>query len=141
MSFSRKPAERVEVLSAVPFFQGFSDEDLHRVVELSDEVHLPAGSVVVDQGDPGTDCYVIVDGTASVYVRGEHVAASGPGSMVGEMALVDHRPRTATVVADTDLDLLRFDSTAFRKLLDEMPMASERIMTVLRARLERLDSA
>ena len=141
MTFNRKPSERVEVLSRVPFFEGFDAEDLQRVVELSDEVTLPAGSVVVDQGDPGTDCYVIVDGTASVYVRGEHVASSGPGSMVGEMALVDHRPRTATVVADSDLDMLRFDSAAFRKLLDEMPKASERIMTVLRARLDRLGNA
>jgi CRP-like cAMP-binding protein len=141
MTFNRKPSERVEVLSRVPFFEGFDAEDLQRVVELSDEVTLPAGSVVVDQGDPGTDCYVIVEGTASVYVRGEHVASSGPGSMVGEMALVDHRPRTATVVADSDLDMLRFDSAAFRKLLDEMPKASERIMTVLRARLDRLGNA
>ena len=141
MTFNRKPSERVEVLSRVPFFEGFDAEDLQRVVELSDEVTLRAGSVVVDQGDPGTDCYVIVDGTASVYVRGEHVASSGPGSMVGEMALVDHRPRTATVVADSDLDMLRFDSAAFRKLLDEMPKASERIMTVLRSRLDRLGNA
>lgn len=135
MSLRRKPAERVEVLSGVPFFDGFSAEDLHRVVELSDEIELPAGTVVVDQGDPGTQCFVIVEGLASVYVRGEHVASLDAGSMVGEMALVDHRPRTATVVADTDLDLLRFDSTAFAKLLEEMPKASERVMTILRARL------
>jgi len=139
MTFSRKPSERVEVLSKVPFFDGFEAQDLRRVVDLSDEVVVGAGSVVVDQGDPGTDCFVIVQGEASVYVRGEHVASSGPGSMVGEMALVDHRPRSATVVADTDLDLLRFDSNAFRTLLEEMPKASERIMTVLRSRLDRLD--
>jgi len=139
MTFSRKPSERVEVLSKVPFFDGFEAQDLRRVVDLSDEVVVGAGSVVVDQGDPGTDCFVIVQGQASVYVRGEHVACSGPGSMVGEMALVDHRPRSATVVADTDLDLLRFDSNAFRTLLEEMPKASERIMTVLRSRLDRLD--
>jgi CRP-like cAMP-binding protein len=126
------------MLTEVPFFDGFGEDEILRVVELTDEVLIPAGSVVVDQGDPGTDCYVILDGTASVYVRGDHVASSGPGSMVGEMALVDHRPRTATVVADTDLDMLRFDSEAFRKLLEEMPKASERIMTALRARLNRL---
>ncbi len=137
MTIRRKPAERAELLSKVEFFEGFSDEDLRRVVELGDEVDLPAGAVVVDQGDPGTTCYVVLSGTASVYVRGEYVASSGPGSMVGEIALVDHRPRTATVVADTDLELIRFDSVAFRTLLDEMPKASERLMTVLRARLER----
>ncbi|CAB4727764.1 unannotated protein [freshwater metagenome] len=138
MSLCRKPSESAEMLTEVPFFDGFGQEEILRVVELTNEVQLPAGSVVVDQGDPGTDCYVILDGTASVYVRGDYVASSGPGSMVGEMALVDHRPRTATVVADTDLDMLRFDSEAFRKLLDEMPKASERIMTALRARLDRL---
>ena len=141
MSFSRKPAERVEVLAAVPFFRGFSQEDLHRVVDLSDEVHLPAGSVVVDQGDPGTDCYVIVDGTASVYVRGEHVASSGPGSMVGEMALVDHRPRTATVRATTPMRLLAFDAARFRRLLDEMPKAQVRVMELLVERLRQRDLA
>lgn len=137
MSFRRKPAERAALLSNVEFFQGFSDDELRRVVELGREVDLPAGAVLVDQGDPGTSCYVILSGVAGVYVRGEYVASSGPGSMVGEIALIDHRPRTATVVADSDLDLLEFDSAAFRTLLDEMPKASERVMTLLRARLER----
>ncbi len=131
----RKSSERVELLSGVPFFDGFVDADLQRVVELSDEVTVHAGNVVVDQGDPGTHCFVIISGVASVYVRGEHVAALGPGSMVGEMALVDHRPRTATVVGDTDLELLRFDSKAFAKLLEEMPKASEQVMSLLRTRL------
>ena len=137
MSFRRKPAERAALLSNMEFFQGFSDDELRRVVELGHEVDLPAGSVLVDQGDPGTSCYVILSGVAGVYVRGEYVASSGPGSMVGEIALIDHRPRTATVVADSDLDLLQFDSAAFRTLLDEMPKASERVMMLLRARLER----
>jgi CRP-like cAMP-binding protein len=131
-----QPSELVQLLAGVSFFDGFRDEDLRRVGELSDEVELPAGTIVVDQGDPGTHCFVVLEGTASVYVRGEHVASVGPGSMIGEMALVDHRPRTATVVADTDLTLLRFDSKAFARLLEEMPKASERVMTLLRARLQ-----
>lgn len=130
-------SERAEQLSKVSFFEGFSDEDRRRVGELSDELRLDAGTVVVDQGDPGTHCFVVLDGTASVYVRGEHVASVGAGSMIGEMALVDHRPRTATVVADTDLQLLRFDSRAFARLLEEMPKASERVMTLLRARMDQ----
>lgn len=137
MSHGSKHADRAELLEGVPFFEGFSDEDLQRVIELSDEVTVASGSVLVDQGDPGTHCYVVLEGTASVYVRGAFVAESGPGSMIGEMALVDHRPRTATVVADTDLRLLRFDSKAFRRLLDEMPKASERVMTLLRTRLQQ----
>jgi CRP/FNR family transcriptional regulator, cyclic AMP receptor protein len=135
MSFGSKSSDRSKLLADVPFFEGFSEDELRRVVSLSDEVTSPAGSVLIDQGDTGVDCYVIVEGEASIYVRGEFVNSVGRGSMVGEMALVDHRPRTATVVADTDLQLLRFDSRAFRKLLDEMPKASERVMRQLQARL------
>ena len=137
---TRKSTDDVACLSSVPFFEGFSNDDLHRVVDLSQQMEATAGTVLVDQGDPGTQCYVIVEGQASVYVRGEHVASSGPGSMVGEMALIDHRPRTATVVADTPMKLLRFGTREFRTLLDEMPKASERVMTVLRERLERSEA-
>ncbi|HMR97468.1 MAG TPA: cyclic nucleotide-binding domain-containing protein [Microthrixaceae bacterium] len=138
---TRKSTDDVAWLSSVPFFEGFSNDDLHRVVDLSQQMEATAGTVLVDQGDPGTQCYVIVEGQASVYVRGEHVASSGPGSMVGEMALIDHRPRTATVVADTRMKLLRFGTREFRTLLDEMPKASERVMTVLRERLERSEAS
>ncbi len=136
---AHKSDQDVTWLSSVPFFESFSGDDLRRVIELSNRMDAAAGAVLMDQGDPGTDCFVIVDGEASVYVRGEHIASLGPGSMVGEMALIDHRPRTATVVADTDMSLLRFRTSAFRTLLDEMPKASERVMTALRTRLERTE--
>lgn len=138
MSRNNTSTERLlQVLAATPFFSGFDEEDLRRVVELSDEISVASSTVLIDQGDAGADCYVILEGTVSVYVRGEHIASVGAGSMVGEMALVDHRPRTASVVADTDLVLLKFNSRAFRQLLDEMPKASERVMTMLHERLER----
>ena len=78
---------------------------------------------------------VIMEGTASVRVRDEEVATLGSGDMLGEMALIDHRPRTASVVATTDMHLLRFNSRQFRQLLTEMPKAEERVMTMLTERL------
>lgn len=131
-------SDSVELLSGMSLFADFSPEELDRVVELSEQQRFPTGSVIVDQGDPGTECFVIVSGTASVYVRGEYIATSTDGSIIGEMALIDHRPRTATVVADSDVLALRFDSNAFRTLLEEMPKASERIFATLRERLDRL---
>lgn len=119
-------------------FADFSGDELNRVLELSEKTVFPAGAVIVDQGDPGTDCFIIVSGAASVYVRGEYIATSTSGSIIGEMALIDHRPRTATVVADSEVSTLRFDSEAFRTLLEEMPKASERIFAMLRERLDRL---
>lgn len=129
----------MDFIKEIPLFANFSADEIQRVAEISTEAHFSAGSVVVDQGDPGTVCHVIVSGEASVYVRGEYVTTSGPGSMIGEIALVDHRPRTATVVADNQMTTLQFDSKSFRVLLEEMPRAGEQILRSLRARLDRLD--
>jgi CRP-like cAMP-binding protein len=90
----------------------------------------------MDQGRPGQECFVILDGTASVFIGGDHVATLEAGSMVGEMALIDHRPRSATVVAETPMTLLAFDTGAFRALLDELPKASQRVMSLLNARAQ-----
>lgn len=138
MPFWKKESESADWLANVAFFEGFSADELARVAAFGDEVDARAGAVLVDQGDAGTDCYVVVSGRASVFKSGEFIAELGPGTMVGEMALVDHRPRTATVVADTDMQLLRFHAPQFRQLLDEMPKASERVMTLLHQRLQRL---
>ena len=77
MSFGSKHGDRAAMLAEVPFFEGFTSDDLRRVVELSDEVRAAEGTVLVDQGDPGAHCYVVLEGTANVYVSGEFVAAVG----------------------------------------------------------------
>jgi CRP/FNR family transcriptional regulator, cyclic AMP receptor protein len=137
--FSRKKAEQhvaASQLEDVAFFEGFTPEELARVAELADEVEAEVGAELMDQGRPGLECYVILDGTAGVYFSGEHIATLEAGSMVGEMALVDHRPRSATVVAETAMRLLAFDTRAFRALLDELPKASQRVMSLLNARAQ-----
>jgi CRP-like cAMP-binding protein len=122
-------------LAKVAFFEGFSDEELSRVLQLAEEVAAEQGAVLIDQGRVGQECFVILEGEAGVYVSGEHVATNGPGSMIGEMALVEHRPRNATVVAETEMRLLAFDTKAFKTLLEEMPKAHDRVMEILAARL------
>lgn len=124
-------------LGAVALFEGMNLSELTRVDHLGTKVEAGAREILVDQGDPGTYCYVVLEGSASVYANGEYVATNGPGSTIGEMALIDHRPRRATVVADGPMVLLRFDTAQFRALLEEMPKASERIMGILGARLHQ----
>lgn len=131
----KKSVDGADKLAGVAFFDGFTPAELQRVAELAEDVEADAGAVLVDQGRVGLECYVIQEGHASVYVNGEHVATSGPGSMVGEMALVEHKPRNATVVADTPMKLIAFDTRAFKKLLEEMPKAHDRVMETLAARL------
>lgn len=123
-------------LAKSSFFEGFTDEELARVASLADEVVAEKGAVLIDQGRVGLECYVILEGSAGVYVSGEHVATNGPGSMIGEMALVEHRPRNATVIAETPMTLIAFDTKAFRTLLQEMPKAHDRVMETLASRLK-----
>lgn len=131
----KKAVDGASKLKDVAFFEGFSDDELNRVAELADELSAEPGAVLVDQGSVGQDCFVILEGEAGVYFSGEHIATVSPGSMVGEMALIEHRPRNATVVAETPMKLLAFDTTHFKQLLQEMPKANDRVMETLAARL------
>ncbi|HSL58044.1 MAG TPA: cyclic nucleotide-binding domain-containing protein [Acidimicrobiales bacterium] len=134
--FGRKATGDAEWLAGVRFFEGFSDEELARVAGLAEEIEAEPGAALTEQGRVGQECFVIVEGNAGVYVSGEHVASLSEGSMVGEMALIGHSPRNATVKAETPMVLARFDSKAFQALLDEMPKAKERVMELLNDRMK-----
>ncbi len=128
-------------LSKLEFFRGFSADELSKVRNMAEEVEAEPGAVLMEQGDVGQEMFVIVSGQASVIVNGHRVASVGPGAALGEMALLELRPRSATVKATTDLELLSFDNKRFHKLLETMPGAAERIAqhtAELRAQNENL---
>ena len=122
-------------LATVGFFDGFDDAELSAVSSLGDRVDVAAGTELIDQGRVGDHCYVIVTGTAAVHIRGEYVTTVGPGTMVGEMALVEHRPRNATVTAETPMTLVSFGTEEFNKLLAKSPTTQERVFKMLKDRL------
>jgi CRP-like cAMP-binding protein len=139
--FGRHNRLDVDWLANVSFFEGMDRSELERVATLAARVEAEPGAELTDQGRYGDVCYVIVEGTANVYMNGEYVTSLGPGAMVGEMALLEHRPRVATVVAETPMVLAAFGTREFRTLLDELPRAKERVLALLgdrlRANLER----
>ena len=140
MPFRKKRTSDDDVirrLSQVEFFEGFTEKELGRVAELVDEVEAEKGTVLTDQGRPGLECYVIVDGTAGVFVGDDRIATLKSGETVGEMALIDHGPRSATVVAETPMQLLALDAKRFRTLLQEMPKAQQKIMAEINRRLRQ----
>lgn len=122
-------------LKGIDFFAGFSDSELDRVAELAEEVDAEPGATLMEQGKPGQECYVILEGRAAVYVGENRVATVEAGSTVGEMALIDQRPRSAMVRAVGPMRLLRFDTEKFRQLLEEMPKASRRVMSDINEKL------
>ena len=127
--------EVIRRLSQVAFFEGFTDRELARVAELVDEVDAEEGYILTDQGRPGLECYVIVEGEAGVFINDGRIATLRAGETVGEMALIDHGPRSATVRAESPMQLLALDAKRFRTLLDEMPKAQQKIMTEINRRL------
>lgn len=135
-----KASDGAARLRDLAFFEGFSDDDLARVAQLAELVQVEAGTCIIDQGRVGLECFVVETGDVGVYVADEHIVTLGRGSMIGEMALVDRRPRSASVVAETPVELLAFDTKAFKQLLTEMPIAEERVLSMLAARLKANES-
>lgn len=130
---------RIRHLQRVPLFSGFNEDELRRIAELSRIVDAPAGSAVTQIGEPGESFFVIIDGTVTVRTP---VGAGGqlhPGEFFGEMSLLDGEPRSATIVATTDLRLLIVDRSHFWRLLDETPDLIRRMLTILSRRVRRLE--
>lgn len=131
---------KVEFLSKLSIFSACSKRDLRRIAALVDEIDVRDREVLMRQGEPGQECFVIVKGQATATVRGSGSAALGPGDVVGEMSLLDHGPRSATVTARTDMHLLVLNSRDFSALIDQVPLVARRIMAALAARVREAES-
>src|SRR5438132_6008363 len=104
----------VDHLQQVTFFSACSRKDLRKVAKRSEDRRVAAGTTIVNEGENGTEFFVILDGTVSVSREGRQIATLGPGSGFGELALLVDAPRNATVVADTDVGWLSSASTSSR---------------------------
>lgn len=126
----------VDDLRHIALFATMSEAELARMAALGEPVDAEVGAVLTEQGDVGVECFLVLEGEAGIFAGGSHVATIGPGSVVGEMALIGHKPRNATVTAQTPMRLLAFNISSFKKLLDEMPVAQKYIVDLLEARAQ-----
>jgi CRP-like cAMP-binding protein len=133
-------SSHLDHLASVPLFSACSKKELQAVARATDQLVLPAGKVLCEQGATGREAFVLVEGTAEVRINGKKVATVGPGSCVGELALLDHGPRTATVVAETDVTALVIGIREFGAILDEVPSMTHKLLRALAARIRTLDT-
>lgn len=133
--FSRSDRPTVDELREIALFAELSDDDLNGVSRLAKKSTATAGTVLIDQGRFGDSFYVLSSGQGLVYINDVYVASVGPNTAVGETALVERRPRNATVIAETDMVVAEFGVAEFNTLLDDYPTARLRIMELLNARL------
>ena len=110
-----------EVLAKVPLFSMLSKKDLAKLANNAHDRTFPAGTVLTEQDDTGATFGVIVEGQAAVSVHGRPARTLGPGDYFGEMALIDHSYRSATITAETDLRCLMFSAWVFRPFALEHP--------------------
>ena len=111
-------------------------ELFHHETEL---LHVPAGEPVFREGDTGQIMYVLMAGEAEIIVGNAVVEKAKPGSMLGELALVDDEKRTATVMAVTDCKLVPIDVKRFLFLVQETPNFALHVMKVIAMRLRKMD--
>ena len=88
----------VETLKRVPLFAGLSPKEREKVARWADTVDLPAGKHLLDEGRLPHEFFVIVDGEVEVLHEEQRLATLGPGDFFGEIALIEHGRRTASVV-------------------------------------------
>jgi CRP-like cAMP-binding protein len=127
-------------LAAVPLFRGMTKKELRDIAKATVELTIDQGKEFVTQGDVGREAFVIVEGQADVVRNAQTISQLGPGECVGELALLDHGPRTASVIAATPLTVLVLGPREFLGVLDEVPTLSHKILAVLASRVRELDS-
>ena len=127
--------EIVFFLKSSALFRPLPAEELARVASLADTVHLDPEDVLFEQGDPGDAFYMVVSGSVAVEVGTRQVASFGPYEGIGEMALLDGEPRSATVRATEPTTLLRIEAASFEALVDRTPALAKSIYRTLSQRL------
>jgi CRP-like cAMP-binding protein len=137
--FFQRQADKTEVLKKVPLFSNLSQRQLNLIAKHADEVTLPAGKVLAKQGEMGLEFLLLVEGNARVERSGKLIARLTAGDFFGEMSLIDGKPRTATVIAETPVTLLVIHRRSFHYLLDTIPRLSRKILVTLCERLRRAD--
>ncbi len=122
-------------LAQVPLFTNCDKKQLQQVAMASTELSVDKGKVLVREGDVGHECFVIVSGTASVTRGGAPVATIGAGSVVGELAPLTGAARTATVTAESPMEILVIGQGEFNGLLEEVPGLAVTLLRSVAARL------
>lgn len=127
-----------EILRSVPLFRGLTDQAVTAIAEMAVETSYETGAVLVREDDPGDRFIVLVAGSARVERGGEPIATLGAGDFLGEIALVDGRPRTATVTATSPIEALEIRRDAFMDLMDRSSVVRLGVLMALTERLREL---
>ncbi len=120
--------QRIAILRRIPLFSHLTYQELVKVVSAMGVRRLATGDELLREGNNGDELYVILSGEMSVSSGGTIVAVLGPGAHVGEMALIDKAPRSATVHAKTPANLIAMDRDHFHDLIRREPVIGSKLL-------------
>ena len=132
-------ARKTELLAGIPLFTTCNDRELGQVAALTVPAEFPAGTVLTRQGQAGGIAFVIASGQAEVVRGSRRLAKLGPGDVVGELSLIDGEPRSATVKALSDLEVLEVSAKDLERLLRKAPAVRRKLLEALSLRLREAD--
>ena len=132
--------EKLEHLGRMWLFSACSKKELTTIGRASDEIQVPAGKVLVEEGKPGHEFFLILSGGAAVKHGTRKIATLGPGRYFGELALLHRGTRNATVVTDADSTLLVLGQREFSGVLDEIPGLAHKLLSAMAERLREADA-
>lgn len=130
---------KLQLLKSIGLFARCGSRDIERIGGLVDQVDVPAGKVLMTQGDSGHEMFVVVSGRLAVERSGRRVKEAGPGDTVGEMAMLSRSSRTATVTALEPSRLLVLAHREFNTLLDAHPAIRAQLLEALAHRLREIE--
>jgi CRP/FNR family transcriptional regulator len=128
------------LLRNVRLFSELDEQDLDSLAEEFNERRFAAGDKVALEGEGGLMFFVVESGELSVEIQGESVSTLGPGSSFGEIALIDRRPRTATVSAVTDVKAYGLPVFIFRPFVESRPGVAWKLLEAMADRLALAES-
>jgi CRP/FNR family cyclic AMP-dependent transcriptional regulator len=131
---------KAQDLKSIWLFSNCTASELRKIRSSLDELNVPAGKLLVEEGRIGTEFFIIVSGTAAVTRSGKKVATLGPNAHFGELALLDRRPRSASVESVTEMDLLVLSQRQFNGLLESVPTIARKLLAALANRLREADA-
>ena len=136
--------ERVLLLREIPIFSDLSSEDLGNVAEIAREQWFPSSTAIFHEGDEGDMMFFIVSGRLHVMRtangKDQVLAQRGPGDFVGEMAIIESAPRSATLLTESEVRVLAIEGEAFKGILRERPEVSLAVLRSVSRRLREMAS-
>jgi len=130
-------ADRIRFLSSIDLFAGFGEKDLQRLSSHIQEISYNAGDLLCQEGDPGQEMFVLVAGALRIFKEKRTIAIITPVDYVGEMAIIETKPRSASIAAVEDSNLLVIPAEQFRSLLAGQPQFMVGLAEILSRRIRK----